>query len=128
MIRKILGTIWALPITLIGLILIPIYGPVKFTISDWTLLISVKKLWGPKGVVGANFGSVIFIKEKHGLSDERLEGVIDHEFVHRDQCYFFGVFTILLYALGTAHAAYTPDMHYYKDNFMECQAQKIARK
>jgi len=127
-VRKMIGTIWAFPITLIGLLLMLPYGIKGVMISDWVLYVRAKRMLGPKGIKGANFGSVIFILDGHGLSDRRLTELMRHELCHRDQCYFFGPFTLLLYVLAVLHALATPGMRYYKDNFMECQAQKIARK
>ncbi len=120
---KWLGRLWALPVTLVGVLLMLMYGVRFVRVRDGVLHVGVKRMIGAEGVIGQTFGDIVFTKPD-GDEPRRLWF---HELVHVAQCHSLGALVLVLYPLFLLSTALTPGARYYRDHPFECQAQKLAR-
>jgi hypothetical protein len=121
---RFLGHVWAAPVTLIGLLVSIACVPIGVELHHGIVNVYCRWLipwWLP--LAGQTWGDVV-------LTREPIDGASfwAHELVHRDQCHTLGILMIPLYILGLWSAWLMPDHRYYEDHFLECQAQKIARR
>jgi hypothetical protein len=119
----ILGFIWALPLTLVELIVLPFYGPVAFRWRDGVLLVQVKRLIGFKTTAGQSFGAIIFFKQKHtpDLATVR-ERLFVHERMHVMQTFVLGILFAPAYGIACL-VAKLQGKRWYQDNYFEVQAR-----
>lgn len=118
-----LGWVWALPITIPGMML----GVVTGSRCAW--LNGVGGVWIASGWFRRNFferfGVAAFCwGQSIHFRDERsvTPGTVAHELVHFKQARIFGVLLPLAYALGSLIAV-AQGGHPYRDNFLERMAR-----
>jgi len=88
----IIGILWACFNTLIGLLLLPFYGPhgsVEF--RNWTVIVPVRRAIGNPGA--QTWGNLIFVVGTQPLSDRLFR----HERAHVKQSMFLGPLFLIAY-------------------------------
>lgn len=116
---RVLGYLWAVPVTLVGLLLALLYLPRSVRWRDGALELLAYWVLGPRGTVGVTFGWVIMYSFKSWCDVPRH--VARHERVHVAQCLRFGPFMLLAYPVASFIAVLRGG-HYYRDNWFETQA------
>jgi len=94
---EILGFIWALPVTLIGLVLVLISGGGEFCSyrPRYPLRWEIHPRW-PWWMFMAGVGMGAFVFLKGDISSDQLR---IHELEHTRQCFILGPFVLVLYPL-----------------------------
>lgn len=118
----ILGCLWALPVTLAGLLLATVamekvvlnQGAMVFRARPWFRAAFFSRFH----VAAFCWAQCVFI-----ASNFELASVLEHELVHFKQARIFGVFLPLAYGVG-ALAAMMQGGHPYRDNFLEKWARE----
>ena len=93
------GYVWALPLTLFGLVLALYYRPARFYWADGCVEMVLPRnryLIGGKGVGGQTFGNVIFYRDRYARAWAPLRV---HERCHTVQGMLLGVFFVPAYVL-----------------------------
>ncbi len=118
-----LGTLWAVPVTLLGLLYLLVAKVKKIELVGWVIRVRVEKLmFFPKWAAGLTLGSVVFVSEGSTPID-----TWDHEMVHVNQCRFWGPFMLVLYPLGCVQS-WLAGGDPYRHNPFESQAYDIGQK
>ena len=93
---NILGFIWALPITLIGLLALLTAGwPVSVMFDGWAVVIDVKLPFYVPNMKAVVYGNLVMCRP-----DVLFNGNLrKHELEHVRQCNIFGPFIIILYPM-----------------------------
>lgn len=125
---EILGFIWALPVTVLGLLLLLVSGGWMGTnrlvgLRFW--FIPRCPWWWPKRFGAMCLGGISFVRFTDGYATIPPEGrTAIHEDEHRRQCWIFGPFMIIFYPLACLWAlAYGKP---YRANFFEIMARHVA--
>lgn len=95
--KQILGHIWMLPLTLIGILMIAIYVPTSIRFRDGR--IEIVPLWIAFSPGAQTFGNIVFFCHRNARNDDDL---VVHECVHIAQAMKYGVFYGLGYPLEAA--------------------------
>lgn len=120
MFLRILGTIWTLPLTLVGLVNALFGGIQQVEFKNWAIYFWVKRIplgfgYGP---VGQTVGQVICLTSNKGH-------VAVHERRHVSQFLLFGPLMALLYPLASLWALIRC-RRLYLDNAFELDAQRYT--
>ena len=124
----ILKHLWAFPLTLIGLILWPVYGTRWIKWTDGALSIGCKRLLGFKTTSGQTWGGLMFFK--YANKDTILNSRIwNHERRHVTQAFVGGIFFGIAYLADSGWKLFRPgkfmDLRQaYLDNIFEVDARK----
>lgn len=121
-----LGWLWALPTTLIGLLVTLPLGARPFRFKDGVLFL-VAPGWGPwaywaKTFAAITFGAAMMVSHETTTLDARL---MRHEMRHFQQARRFGVFFLPLYGLLWL-VAVVMGRHGYVHNWLETDAEEAA--
>ncbi len=134
--KRILGFIWALPVTLLGLAYVGL-----FTLFGWYRYLGARGnalVWQPNvdkspawlvrawdGWAGHCIGNVIVVKFDPDVAFGIT--VIRHELAHAEQCMRLGIFQPILYGLSWLGIRFgCPNSHPYHDQFLEVDARRAA--
>jgi hypothetical protein len=109
------GFIWALPGTLIGLLVSLLCGPTKVRLQAGVLVLSVKRCI-PAMAIAQTWGVVILMTP---AGDRPV--VFTHESCHVRQWMALGVFFMPAYCIASL-IAWARGRNYYRDNYFEAQA------
>jgi hypothetical protein len=131
---RILGAAWALPWTLLGLLLALVTRSRLDRRTGTTLIVSMSvltedalralgRLFGATAFVGWTCGDVVFLRSDL-LQDERL---IRHELRHVQQMHWFGPLFPLVYCAASL-VAVARGGHIYRDNRFEIDARRAAER
>ena len=118
-----LGYIWALPVTLVALLLALVIGA-KYSKREGLVLVFVASEWFTNlyfvkaGMAAFTWGGVIILRKNMIVWPELMK----HELVHFKQCCIFGLFIVPLYGIGSLIALLRGKEAYY-DNFLEVWAR-----
>lgn len=115
----ILAWIWSLPTELIGLLLLPFYGPISATWFEGRLLIQVSRIAPSAAVAGQTWGRVIYHKP---LTSEQ---VLTHEMDHSIMCDRLGPLWLLAYSLASL-ISFVRGTGIYEGNWFEVHARAAA--
>jgi hypothetical protein len=122
----VLGFVWALPLTLFGLLLVPWYWPkdIKWDKAHRVLLIQVKdiKLKFGQHPTGQTFGVVVLVTHDFNVLNPVL---VVHEAEHVYQGFLWGILFGPAYGIACIIAA-AKGGHFYRDNWFEIKARAAA--
>jgi len=114
-----LAWIWSLPTEIIGLVLLPFYGPVSVEFRDGVFLVTVTRLIGYASTTGQTWGRLSYRKPNADTSNWV------HERRHVTQCDVLGPLWLIAYPVASLIAALTVGS-YYQDNWFERDARRAA--
>lgn len=122
----ILGFIWALPLTLFGLLLVPWYWPkaVSWNKEHHILLVQVKdiRLKFGQHPKGQTFGVTVLVTPTFA---ELNPALLAHEAEHTRQGLIWGILFGPAYGIACIIAA-VKGGHFYRDNWFEVRARAVA--
>ena len=124
---KILGYIWAAPLSLLGL-LVAYVGGARYRERQGALLFVARTGWPLAwffrsfSVVAFTWGWVVVFRDPRALQNGRT---LRHEMEHVRQAGLYGPFFPIAYGLASAWAA-AHGQRPYADNFFEVQARRVA--
>jgi len=119
-VRRLVGHLWAAPLSGIGLVLALIYRPVWWRWHQGVLHVGCRRLI-PGWAVAQTWGGVVCYRAKL-REHARYQAVITHELVHVRQAMLLGPLFLLAYPLASLWA-WARGGHYYEDNWFERQAR-----
>jgi hypothetical protein len=121
----VLGHLWVLPLTLIGLVEMAVMGrplAYRLSLSEGLVLIYDSELFGVTTLRGCNMGAVTMVRLGPGVPE-----CLAHEQRHMRQGMVMGVFTLLVYPI-LGLVAKARGGHWYYDNWLERDAREHARR
>jgi len=125
---EILGFIWALPVTLIGFLVVLLCGGWAHRINPQagltpTLVFALipRKMWMfPSRLAGVTLGAFILVREVGSVAVGNP--LIRHELEHVRQCFILGPFVLVLYPLAS-FLAWLLYRKLYRGNYFEMMAR-----
>lgn len=115
----ILAWLWSAPQSLLGLALLPFYGPTAAELHAGRLMVKVTRLIGFKDTTGQTLGCVSFFKPEADSTNAVHEGR------HALQSDVLGPLWGPLYVLAGFYAMLAGG-HFYLDNWFERDARRAA--
>lgn len=134
-VQRILGFIWAAPVTVVGLLYVTLFTALGWykhsgTFDDavvWNVVADKAPKW-LNGLwlhwSGHTVGNVVVMKPDVG--SDRFKLILRHEQEHVHQCMVLGVFQPLLYSAAYMGLKFCRYAHPYYDNPFEIDARRAA--